>query len=72
MTLSHPPQIGKAVFDPLLESSETVYLGLREDQPWMSVQQSRGSHQSDPAGDVEQFSSLWKTWSTRVDDGKHM
>lgn len=70
-------QIGKAVFDPLLESSETVYLGLGDGQPWRSVKDSGGGggggggQHSDPSDDVEQFSQLWKSWSSRLDEGKH-
>lgn len=65
-------QIGKAVFDPLLESSETVYLGLADGQSWSSFELSDdGGHQSDPANDMDHFSQLWRSWSSTVEQGKH-
>ena len=65
-------QIGKAVFDPLLESSETVYLGIADGQSWSSFEQSDdGGHESDPTDDMEHFSQLWRTWSSTVEQGKH-
>ena len=67
-------QIGKAVFDPLLESSsETVYLGLGDGQSWSSLELSddRG-HQSDPGDDMDHFSQQWRAWSSTVEQGKHM
>ena len=62
-------QIGKAVFDPLLESSETVYLGLADGQSWSSFELS--DDQSDPANDMDHFSQLWRSWSSTVEQGKH-
>lgn len=65
-------QIGKAVFDPLLESSETVYLGLADGQSWSSFELfDDGGHQSDPSDDMDHFSQLWRSWSSTVEQGKH-
>ena len=60
------------MFDPLLESSETVYLGLADGQSWSSFEESDGGgHPSDPADDMDHFSKLWRSWSSTVEQGKH-
>lgn len=70
-------QIGTAVFDPLIEAgSESVYLGMGDNGSWNKSYTSAtpsssvgGIKQSDPVSDLKHFSSLWKAWSSLMEEG---
>ncbi len=69
-------QVGTAVFDPLLETaSENVYLGVGDRGVWNRsyvsnppVLSGKSKH-SDPVADLRQFSQLWKSWNSLLEDG---
>lgn len=70
-------QIGTAVFDPLLETgSESVYLGTSDsDYSHMTTHSVRvvgGAKQYDPSADLNHFSSLWKVWSSLVEESMNV
>ena len=57
------------MFDPLLGTSESVYLGTGEGNTWDTKDERT---QRDPHDDVSHFKSLWKKWTTLLDKGQDL
>ena len=63
------------MFDPLLGEKENIYLGKLSgegevgDSLWSTGTLDSASKPKDPSKEVRQYSNLWSSWNSMVNDG---